>query len=152
MTLPPEKVNELKQVIHKHLSELDVHGQIRNVLSESLRENETADENNLLEMLKDRGIVDDIMKTLQFEGIEKKSKAVSSKDGSKILKEKAGAWIPDEQKKCKIYIIEHVYNQEVMGSNHTHTYIYIYIKFVWFGQMVIPKSIALLTTFLLKNV
>lgn len=104
MSLPPEKINELKQVIHAHLSNLDIHGQIRNVLSESLRENqlekENVQESNLLESLKERGIVDDIMKSLEFKGLEVKSKSkVQDFKGGK--NEKSENWIPDEDKKCE---------------------------------------------------
>ena len=39
MSLPPEKISELKQVIHTHLTNLNIHTQIRNVLNETAQEN-----------------------------------------------------------------------------------------------------------------
>lgn len=100
MSLPPEKVSELKQVIHNHLSQLDVHGQIRNVLSESLREKDVDEKNlgesGLLELLKERGIVDDIMKTLEFQGVDKNKKLT---DPVKMEK----SWVPEENRKCKTF-------------------------------------------------
>jgi len=104
MTLPPEKVNELKQVIHSHLAQLDIHGQIKNLVSESMknvsenRNDHLEEENNLLNMLKEQGIVDDIMSTLKFHGIKDEDKR--SKDTS-ILKQKEGKWMADEERKCE---------------------------------------------------
>lgn len=98
MALPPEKLNELKQVIHCHLNQLDIHGQIRNVLSESLGENEINERNvgkeNLLSILKEKGIVDDVMKTLEFQGIDKGKKSDLEKKNEK-------EWIADQQRKCE---------------------------------------------------
>ena len=92
MSLPPEKVAELKQVIQSHLNQLDIHGQMRNVLSESLRQNNvdgTHDQDkSMIQILKNHGIVDDIMKTLKFNSNEGK-------------KESDRAWLPDERNKCK---------------------------------------------------
>lgn len=102
MSLPPEKISELKQLIHSHLSQLDIHGQIRNVLSESLRNesgtegNRFADEQNLLKILKDQGIVEDIMKTLKFQGARNTTE-IPIKE---YIKEKEGKWLQDEEKKC----------------------------------------------------
>ena len=88
MALPPEKVNELKQVIHAHLNQLDIHGQIRNIVDESmqnntLNESENEKEMNMLQILKEKGVVDDILGSLKFKGI--KEKQTLSKD---VLKEK----------------------------------------------------------------
>ena len=98
MALPPEKLNELKQVIHSHLNQLDIHGQIRNVLSESLRENEIDERNigkeNLLSILKEKGIVDDVLETLEFQGIDKGKKSDLEKKNEK-------EWIVDQQRKCE---------------------------------------------------
>ena len=100
MSLPPEKVNELKQVIHAHLNQLDIHGQIKNIVDESMKHNmlnesENEREMNMLQILKEKGVVNDILGTLKFKGIKEKQK--SSKD---VMMEKEGQWIPDEEKKC----------------------------------------------------
>ncbi|KAM9308041.1 centrosomal protein of 76 kDa isoform 2-T2 [Gastrophryne carolinensis] len=73
MSLPPEKASELKQIIHEQLHKMNVHGKIREVLAESLRD-EFADESqhfseeDLLKALRKRGIIDDVMKELHFDG------------------------------------------------------------------------------------
>ncbi|XP_052644309.1 centrosomal protein of 76 kDa isoform X3 [Harpia harpyja] len=71
MSLPPEKVSELKQIIHQQLVKMDVHGRIREVLAETIRE-ELAPEHqqlsteDLIKALRQRGIIDDVMKELKF--------------------------------------------------------------------------------------
>lgn len=72
MSLPPEKVSELKQIIHDHLMKIDIHGKIREVLSETLRNDESNEthrylsETDFLRALQRRGIIDDVMRDLQF--------------------------------------------------------------------------------------
>ncbi|XP_051921542.1 centrosomal protein of 76 kDa isoform X2 [Hippocampus zosterae] len=69
MAFRPEKVSELKQIIHNHLMKMDIHGKIREVLSETLRDDQgTAhqmlSEADFLHALQRRGIIDDVMKDL----------------------------------------------------------------------------------------
>ena len=102
MSLPPEKVSELRQVIHAHLNQLDIHGQIKNIVDESMRNNsvnksENENEMNMLQILKEKGVVDDILGTLKFQGLKE-----NSKPSKAALKEKEGQWIPEEEKKCNI--------------------------------------------------
>lgn len=73
MTLPAEKVHELKQIIHNHLSQMDMHSKIKGCLDESFTDEDDGrevTEATLLNALKERGIVDDVMKTLKFEGVD----------------------------------------------------------------------------------
>ncbi|XP_014112383.1 PREDICTED: centrosomal protein of 76 kDa isoform X2 [Pseudopodoces humilis] len=71
MSLPPEKASELKQIIHQQLLKMDVHGRIREVLAETIRE-ELAPEHqqlsteDLIKALRQRGIIDDVVKELKF--------------------------------------------------------------------------------------
>ncbi|XP_068788229.1 centrosomal protein of 76 kDa isoform X3 [Struthio camelus] len=71
MSLPPEKASELKQLIHQQLVKMDVHGKIREVLAETIRE-EFAPEHqqlsteDLIKALRQRGIIDDVIKELKF--------------------------------------------------------------------------------------
>ncbi|XP_043364068.1 centrosomal protein of 76 kDa isoform X3 [Dermochelys coriacea] len=71
MALPPEKASELKQIIRQQLTRMDVHGRIREVLAETIRE-ELAPEHqqlsaeDLMKALRRRGIIDDVMKELTF--------------------------------------------------------------------------------------
>lgn len=75
MALPSEKVHELKQIIHNHVSQMNVHSRIKDYVDESFRGEDPGsagvDEAGLLDALKERGIVDDVMNTLKFEGLER---------------------------------------------------------------------------------
>ena len=75
MSLPSEKVQELKQLIHNHLTQTNVHSRIKECVDDSFRgddlESGRIDEAGLLNALKERGIVDDVMNTLKFEGLER---------------------------------------------------------------------------------
>ncbi|XP_037982904.1 centrosomal protein of 76 kDa [Motacilla alba alba] len=71
MSLPPEKASELKQIIHQQLLKMDVHGRIREVLAETIREELAPDHQqlsteDLIRALRQRGIIDDVMKELKF--------------------------------------------------------------------------------------
>uniref|UniRef100_A0A8C8Y3Y2 Centrosomal protein of 76 kDa n=1 Tax=Panthera leo TaxID=9689 RepID=A0A8C8Y3Y2_PANLE len=71
MSLPPEKASELKQLIHQQLSKMDVHGRIREILAETIREELAPDQQqlsteDLIKALRRRGIIDDVMKELNF--------------------------------------------------------------------------------------
>ncbi|XP_072267577.1 centrosomal protein of 76 kDa [Pyxicephalus adspersus] len=71
MSLPPEKSTELRKIIHEQLTRMDVHGKIREVLAETLRdefgdESHHLSEEDLTRALRKRGIVDDVMKELRF--------------------------------------------------------------------------------------
>ncbi|XP_035765877.1 centrosomal protein of 76 kDa [Neolamprologus brichardi] len=71
MSLPPEKASELKQIIHNHLLKMDIHGKIREVLAETVRDDEgparrSLSEADFLRALQRRGIIDDMMKDLHF--------------------------------------------------------------------------------------
>lgn len=71
MSLPPQKASELKQIIHNHLIKMNIHGKIRDVLAETVREDldpgrSSLSEEDILRALQRRGIVDDVMKDLHF--------------------------------------------------------------------------------------
>uniref|UniRef100_A0A3P8SCM4 Centrosomal protein of 76 kDa n=1 Tax=Amphiprion percula TaxID=161767 RepID=A0A3P8SCM4_AMPPE len=71
MSLPPEKASELKQIIHNHLLKMDIHGKIREVLAETVRDDKDSahrslSETDFLHALQRRGIIDDVMKDLHF--------------------------------------------------------------------------------------
>lgn len=72
MSLPPEKVAELKQIIHNQLNQMDVHNKIQEVLTESFHEKgrdtdkDQIGEQEILQALREKGIVDDIMQQLQI--------------------------------------------------------------------------------------
>ncbi|CAL8286910.1 unnamed protein product [Merluccius merluccius] len=71
MSLPPEEASELKRTIHNHLVKMDVQGKIRQVLSETLKDDlgagpQTFSEGDFLRALQRRGIIDDVMRDLQW--------------------------------------------------------------------------------------
>ncbi|XP_052230366.1 centrosomal protein of 76 kDa-like [Dreissena polymorpha] len=73
MALPPEKISELKQIIHNQLSQGDVQRRIREMLAESMQEEFEGSKNPMGEQemfnrLKQRGVVDNILQQIQFEG------------------------------------------------------------------------------------
>ncbi|XP_015269857.1 PREDICTED: centrosomal protein of 76 kDa isoform X1 [Gekko japonicus] len=71
MSLPPGKASELKQIIHQQLTKMDVHSRIREVLGETIREelapqHQQLSEEDLMKALIRRGIIDDVVKELNF--------------------------------------------------------------------------------------
>uniref|UniRef100_A0A8C4EF15 Centrosomal protein of 76 kDa n=1 Tax=Dicentrarchus labrax TaxID=13489 RepID=A0A8C4EF15_DICLA len=75
MSLPPEKASELKQIIHNHLLRMDIHGKIREVLAETVRDDQgpahrSLSEADFLRALQRRGIIDDVMKDLHFTQVD----------------------------------------------------------------------------------
>eukprot|EP00794_Sanderia_malayensis_P018997 gene18997-20909_t len=73
MELPPEKLSELKQIIHRHLDQIDIHGRIRQCLSESMQQDDeenTLEEDGLLRTLKERGVIEEVMRSLNFKDID----------------------------------------------------------------------------------
>lgn len=91
MSLPSEKVHELKQIIHSHLSQMNVHSRIKEYVDESFRgddpEYSGIDEAGLLNALKERGIVDDVMNTLKFEGLEREPRRSKDKRRAETAEE-----------------------------------------------------------------
>lgn len=91
MSLPSEKVHELKQIIHGHLSQMNVHSRIKEYVDESFRgddpESSGIDEAGLLNALKERGIVDDVMNTLKFEGLEREPRRSKDKRRADAVEE-----------------------------------------------------------------
>ncbi|WAR13635.1 CEP76-like protein [Mya arenaria] len=73
MALPAEKVAELKQIIHNQLSQGDVQRRIREMLAESMQEEYSSSghplgEDEIFSRLKQRGVVDNILHQIQFDG------------------------------------------------------------------------------------
>ncbi|XP_019401150.1 PREDICTED: centrosomal protein of 76 kDa isoform X2 [Crocodylus porosus] len=70
MALLPDKASELKQIIRQQLAKMDVHGRIREVLAETIRdeivpEHQQLSTDDLMKALRRRGIIDDVMKELK---------------------------------------------------------------------------------------
>ncbi|XP_030068263.1 centrosomal protein of 76 kDa [Microcaecilia unicolor] len=92
MSLSPEKASELKQMIHDQLCKMDVHGRIREVLAETLREelgpeSQHLSEEDLMKALRRRGIIDDVVKELNFLS-EPNSPFINSKENEQDISNK----------------------------------------------------------------
>ncbi|XP_071091691.1 centrosomal protein of 76 kDa-like isoform X1 [Haliotis cracherodii] len=73
MSLPPEKISELKQIIHSQLSQMDIQSRIRDILSETIHDefqgrSDHVSEQDLMQKLRQKGVVDDILHQLHFDG------------------------------------------------------------------------------------
>ncbi|XP_048752411.1 centrosomal protein of 76 kDa-like [Ostrea edulis] len=73
MSLPTEKITELKQIIHSQLNQMDIQNKIRDILSDTIQQDFMGQsgkvgEEELLYKLKQQGLVDDILHQLQFRG------------------------------------------------------------------------------------
>ena len=66
MSLLPEKLSELRQLIHSRVSQLGVQEQIRGFLAESQEGGRGADEETLLRALEERGMVDQVLQSLHL--------------------------------------------------------------------------------------
>ncbi|XP_076016712.1 centrosomal protein of 76 kDa [Genypterus blacodes] len=71
MSLPSDKTHELKQIVRNHLLKVDIHGKIREVLAETVREDQgggqrAVSETDFIHALQCRGVIDDAMKDLHF--------------------------------------------------------------------------------------
>lgn len=69
--LSPEKITELKQIIHNQLNQMDVQTRIRDILSESLQDDGEGGgpefgEMELLDAVRQRGLVEEIMERLEI--------------------------------------------------------------------------------------
>ena len=108
--LPTEKVNELKQLIHSHLNQTDVHSKIKNCLDDSFKAGGDArsgavDENAILHTLRERGVINDVMRTLKFEGVDSREGRDQRErvvDGSAQKKNTGDFSQPKGQYFCKI--------------------------------------------------
>ncbi|CAG5134305.1 unnamed protein product [Candidula unifasciata] len=73
MALPPEKIAELKQIIHSQVSQMDIHHQIRNVVSNIVSSSNghagTLNEADIMNQLRQRGVVDEVMRHIQVDGV-----------------------------------------------------------------------------------
>ena len=63
MTLPAEKLTELRQLIHNHIATLDLQDEIRGCIS---TQKGKVDEQSLMRALEEKGIVDQVMQSLNL--------------------------------------------------------------------------------------
>lgn len=150
MALPSEKVHELKQIIHSHVSQMNVHSRIRDCVDESFRgeEAESAgiDEAGLLNALKERGIVDDVMNTLKFEGLERDPGRSKDKRRVNALEE-VPARVGVDHSRRYLYLqvlggkafLEHLQDPEPLPGKVTSTFtLYVHFKGQRFKSRPVP--------------
>lgn len=150
MALPSEKVHELKQIIHSHVSQINVHSRIRDCVDESFRgeEAESAgiDEAGLLNALKERGIVDDVMNTLKFEGLERDPGRSKDKRRVNALEE-VPARVGVDPTRRYLYLqvlggkafLEHLQDPEPLPGKVTSTFtLYVHFKGQRFKSRPVP--------------
>lgn len=144
--LPTEKVNELKQLIHSHLNQIDVHSKIKGCLDESFASNDqdknVVEEDRILNVLRERGLIDEVMKTLKFEGIEvkgdvyKRSRAAEHQEKHKVGANTESRVGLDPTKRY-LYLqvlggkafLEHLQEPEPMAGHPTSTFtLHLYFK------------------------
>ncbi len=72
--LPPEKLSVLRQLIHSHVSREDLQDQIRGCVADSLateaEEGGRVDEEAVMRVLEERGIVEQVLQALNLSGGE----------------------------------------------------------------------------------
>ena len=66
MSLPPEKVAELRQAIHGQVTRLGVQQQIQRCLADSREQRSPLDEAGVMRLLEERGVVDRVMQSLKI--------------------------------------------------------------------------------------
>lgn len=64
-------------MIHDHLDRMDIHGKIREYVAETVQNRDddvgTVSEEDLVRAIREKGIVDDVMRGLEFKGAKHKS-------------------------------------------------------------------------------
>lgn len=103
MSLPPEKLTELKQMIRSHLDRVDIHGKIKQYVSESMVDGEDdsiTDEEALLRGLRQKGIIDQVMSGLNFPGLQSRDERQHKESGKRETRSagKGPISVNDEEK------------------------------------------------------
>lgn len=150
MALPREKVQELKQIIHSHLSQMNVHSRIKECVDESFRgedfESRGVDEAGLLNALKERGIVDDVMNTLRFEGLDREAGRTRERRKVEAIEEIPSRVSVDPSKRY-LYLqvlggkafLEHLQDPEPIPGKVTSTFtLHVHFKGQRFKSRPVP--------------
>jgi len=150
MSLPREKIQELKQIIHSHLSQMNVHSRIKECVDESFRgedfESRGVDEAGLLSALKERGIVDDVMNTLRFEGLDREPGRTTERRKAEAIEEIPSRVSVDPSKRY-LYLqvlggkafLEHLQDPEPIPGKVTSTFtLHIHFKGQRFKSRPVP--------------
>ena len=85
MDLPNERVSELRQLIHAHVSSQGVQEQIRDCISELAGQNgdrKQLDESKLLHLLEEKGLIDRVMAGLKLKPPESPLRKPATKEAA----------------------------------------------------------------------
>eukprot|EP00297_Palpitomonas_bilix_P002881 CAMPEP_0113908950 /NCGR_PEP_ID=MMETSP0780_2-20120614/26506_1 /TAXON_ID=652834 /ORGANISM="Palpitomonas bilix" /LENGTH=642 /DNA_ID=CAMNT_0000904555 /DNA_START=152 /DNA_END=2077 /DNA_ORIENTATION=- /assembly_acc=CAM_ASM_000599 len=69
--LPSRKLEELRVVVHRHLQANDIYSQLRSFVTDFVKEKDTSgltSEDELLQAVQEKGVVDELLKSLREEG------------------------------------------------------------------------------------
>eukprot|EP00112_Aurelia_sp_Birch-Aquarium-sp1_P012545 Seg2636.3 transcript_id=Seg2636.3/GoldUCD/mRNA.D3Y31 product="Centrosomal protein of 76 kDa" protein_id=Seg2636.3/GoldUCD/D3Y31 len=158
MSLPPEKLTELKQMIHSHLDRMDIHGKIKQYVSESMVDGEDdsiTDEEALLRGLRQKGIIDQVMSGLNFPGLQRRDERQRTESGKRETRSagKGPISVNDEEKmpldpnKRYIYLqvlggkafLEHLQDPEPLPGRATSTFnLYVHFREQRFRSRPVP--------------
>ncbi|KAK6186561.1 hypothetical protein SNE40_008576 [Patella caerulea] len=143
MALPDEKIHELKQIINSQLSQNDIQRHIRNVLDEVIKtefegKEGHISENELMRKLRERGVVDNIMKQMHFDGEMNIPKPVShftNKDRQQASAQVKKVNIDPSRRHLYLTIqegkafLEHLHTTEVLPGQKVTSYFTLHIHF-----------------------
>jgi len=69
-SLPPEKIKQIKQIIHDRYNEVDIQSQIRSIIAEQMSSNDGLKSSNqeaIVHEIRKKGIIDSLMSGVKFE-------------------------------------------------------------------------------------
>ena len=110
MTLPAEKLAELRQLIHDHIATLDLQDEIKSCIS---TQKGRVDEQSLMRALEERGIVDQVMESLSL------SKGKHAKTPSKA---QAGDEKADETQDSESCCVQNAFIHQFLSSSSRSCY------------------------------
>lgn len=101
MELPNERVSELRQLIHSHVSSEGIQEQIRDCISELASQDDDSkqlDETKLLQFLEEKGLIDRVMAGLKLKPLESPRRKPASKETAatellQVGRKNEGTWI-----------------------------------------------------------
>jgi centrosomal protein CEP76 len=123
MTLPPEKINQIKQIIHSRFSELDIQSKIRDIIADKLSESgeqqatHASSQELLIQELKKKGIVDSIINGLKIDSNNEEKNHFNSKQPKKTV------IVKSNENKIQEFLVP--LNQTNIDPNRRHLYLQI---------------------------
>ncbi|XP_055892466.1 centrosomal protein of 76 kDa-like [Biomphalaria glabrata] len=141
MALPPEKINELKQIIHSQISQMDIQNQIRGVVSKMVPDkagiSNGVNEADVMNQLRQQGVVDEIMRHLQMNGNQNGKPATHFTDGTNHLNNPLAKKANIDPTRRYLYLLvnggraflEHLEDPEALPGQKVSAYFTLHIYF-----------------------